>query len=139
MQKVSFTQESLVQIGMTEPKIFATWTFYDHDIQYTPMALGPEAIFDSSSYYKIKLDDSLLDYFASNDVQVDLHLVTGNDCKNLANASVKLNELLHYPANKLHGSVMLHWNKGKQGVLGTLDYWFKLHTAGKTIIFSPRI
>ena len=28
-------------MGIPEPKVFATWTFYDHDMQYTPMALGP--------------------------------------------------------------------------------------------------
>ena len=47
------TQESLLALGVTEPKVFAAWSFYDHHMQYTPMAFGPEAVFDSSAYYKV--------------------------------------------------------------------------------------
>ena len=53
MQKVSLTQESLLALGVTEPKVFAAWSFYDHHMQYTPMAFGPEAVFDSSAYYRV--------------------------------------------------------------------------------------
>ena len=38
--------------------------------QYTPITKGSEAIFDCSAYYKIKLDDSFLDYLAGSNVQV---------------------------------------------------------------------
>ena len=53
MQKASLTQEALLALGVTEPKVFAAWSFYDHHMQYTPMAFGPEAVFDSSAYYKV--------------------------------------------------------------------------------------
>ena len=52
---MSLTQESLLALGVTEPKVFAAWSFYDHHMQYTPMAFGPEAVFDSSAYYKVNL------------------------------------------------------------------------------------
>ena len=58
------------------------------------------------------------------------------DCKSIAQAEVSLQEVLDYPSNKLHGSVMLKaLSKDKSGidtekVIGSLDYWFKLHTAG---------
>ena len=43
---------------------------------------------------------------------------------------MKLSEVLDYPQNKLHGSIMLHGIKGssKDNVMGSLDFWFKLHT-----------
>ncbi len=131
VQQAKLTQESLVALGIPEPKVFVTWTFYDHDLQYTPMANGPNAVFDSSSYYKIRLDDSLLDFMSGNEVLFDLHLVVGSDCKHVSTTNIGLSEVLSYPSNKLHGSVILKWAAGKnKGTpMGTLDYWLKLHTA----------
>ena len=58
------------------------------------------------------------------------------DCKCIAQAEVSMNEVLDYPSNKLHGSVMLKMmpkensEVATEKVIGSLDYWFKLHTAG---------
>ena len=76
MQKAHLTKEILINLGSMEPKIFATWTFYDHSMQYTPVTPGPEAEFDCSAYYKIKLDDALLDYLAGTTVQVIYLILT---------------------------------------------------------------
>ena len=71
-------------------------------------------------------------------MQVSVHLVLNKqDCKSIAQAELSLQEVLDYPSNKLHGSVMLKaLSKDKSGIdtekiIGSLDYWFKLHTAGK--------
>ena len=68
---------------------------------------------------------------------MSVHLVLNKkDCKSIAQAELSLHEVLDYPSNKLHGSVMLKAvSKDKSGidnekVIGSLDYWFKLHTAG---------
>ena len=57
------------------------------------------------------------------------------DCKSLAYAEIPLKEVLDYPSNKLHGSVMLNSlqskTDGPNKIVGTLDYWFKMHAAGK--------
>ena len=59
------------------------------------------------------------------------------DCKSIAQGELSLHEVLDYPSNKLHGSVMLSAvsrnNAGidNEKVIGSLDYWFKLHTAGR--------
>ncbi len=71
VQKVNLTKECVVDIGMPEPKIFATWTFYEHDMQYTPVADGPKALIDCSAFYKVKLDDAFLDYLVDSIVQVN--------------------------------------------------------------------
>ena len=58
------------------------------------------------------------------------------DCKCIAQTEMSMNEVLDYPSNKLHGSVMLkmmpkeHSEVATEKVIGSLDYWFKLHTAG---------
>jgi len=57
-------------------------------------------------------------------------------CKPIGHAYVKLKEVLDFPSNKLHGSVVLYSSStqknqpAKTNVLGTLEYWFKLHVAG---------
>ncbi len=68
-------------------------------------------------------------------------VVSDKDCKAIGQAQLKLNEVVHYPSNKLHGSVLLHSLKSSTAsaassssvkpptVIGSLDYWFKLHTA----------
>ena len=77
------------------------------------------------------MDDSFLDYVsdAASAVQFDVHHVVSNDCTLFATANISLAEIIDYPANKLHGSVMLHSSKSKERIVGTMDYWFKLHTA----------
>ena len=47
-------------------------TFYDHDMQYTPVVTGPTAVFDCSALYKVKLDDAMLDYLSENALQVTI-------------------------------------------------------------------
>ena len=39
-------------------------------MQYTPVVTGPNATFDCSALYKVKLDDAMLDYFSENVLQV---------------------------------------------------------------------
>ncbi len=140
IQKVTLTQEALLSLGVPQPKLFAAWSFYDHQMQYTPMALGPEAVFDSSAFYKVRLDDSFLDYVSSSSadggsaIQFDVHHVVSNDCELFGAASVSLAEIIEFPTNKLHGSVMLYSAKNKDRVVGTMDYWFKLHTAATSRI-----
>ena len=70
MLKAHLTKEILINLGSMEPKIFLTWTLYDHSMQYTPVIAGPEAAFDCSAYYKVKLDDAFLEYLSSTPVQV---------------------------------------------------------------------
>ena len=53
IQKANLTKVCLLHLGTNEPQIFATWTFYEHDMQYTPVIKGPQAILDCSAYYKV--------------------------------------------------------------------------------------
>ena len=68
VHKVSLSQELLLLIGVPEPKLFVSWLFYDSDQSYTPVMSGPTTVFDSSSYYKVKLDDSFLEFLTDTEV-----------------------------------------------------------------------
>ena len=71
-------------------------------------------------------------------LKVELHLVTeGQDCHPIGQSTIRLNEVLDYPSNKLHGSVVVYASAtqknqpAKTNMLGTLEYWFKLNTSGE--------
>jgi hypothetical protein len=61
------------------------------------------------------------------------------DCHPIGHAGIRLNEVLDFPSNKLHGSVVVYAattqknQPAKTNILGTLEYWFKLNTSGKNI------
>ena len=130
VQKVTLSQDILLLIGIPEPRLFVSWLFYDSDQSYTPVLPGPVAVFDSSSYYKIKLDDSFMEFLSDHEVIFQVHVAINNDCQTVAAAVIKFAEILDYPQNKLHGNVNLNGVKGssKDTQVGSMDYWFKLHT-----------
>ena len=88
------TKEALVHVlKYNEPNIFATWNFYEADMQYSPVVQGPMASFECSALYKVRLTDCLLDYFADQLLQVDVHMVLDEptqDCKQFGTAHLKL-------------------------------------------------
>ena len=124
-----------------QPALFATWTFFEHDMQYTPVIKGPQAQLDCSAYYKVKLDEAFLDYLMDSSVMVEIHMTSHDSdqpqCQSVGQAELKLTEVVHYPSNKLHGSVLViapPQTDKEPKVIGSLDYWFKLHTAATSKI-----
>uniref|UniRef100_A0A0K2T4J1 Protein fantomlike [Strongylocentrotus purpuratus] n=1 Tax=Lepeophtheirus salmonis TaxID=72036 RepID=A0A0K2T4J1_LEPSM len=138
ISKVSLIPNAVTAINDEHLNIFATWCFYDNEMQYSPVIQGPEASLDCSSYYKVKLKDEFLEYLKEGYMVVEIHLATDdesdkeNSCRTIASARINLSQVLEYPSNKLHGSVMVYSTSGVRetsNILGTLDFWFKLHTA----------
>lgn len=143
IQKVNLTRECLLHLGASHPGLFATWTFFEHDMQYTPVIKGPQAQLDCSAYYKVKLDEAFLDYLMDSSVMVEIHMTSQEadpdqpQCRSVGQAELKLTEVVHYPSNKLHGSVLViapPQTDKEPKVIGSLDYWFKLHTAATSKI-----
>ena len=130
IQKISLDENVLMMIGLSEPRLFLSWVFYDSDQSYSPVLQGPTAFYNSSSYYKVKLDDSFLEYLMDTDVMFQVHLAINNECQTIAAAFVKFSEIVDYPQNKLHGTTTLVGVKGsnKDMSVGRFIYWFKLHT-----------
>ena len=80
-------------------------------MQYTPVIKGPQAQLDCSAYYKVKLDEAFLDYLMDSSVMVEMHMTSHDSdqpqCQSVGQAELKLTEVVHYPSNKLHGSVLV--------------------------------
>ena len=73
-----------------------------------------------------------------NFLQVELHqVIEGQDCRTIGQSTIRMNEVLNYPSNKLHGSVIVYASAtqknhpAKNNTLGTLEYWFKLNASGQ--------
>ena len=60
-------------------------------------------------YTQVKLDDPFLDFLMDSSVMVELHMtpIESSECKTIGQAELKLAEVVHYPSNKLHGSVLI--------------------------------
>ena len=60
----------------------------------------------------MKLDDPFLDFLMDSSVLVELHMtpMESSECKTIGQAELKLAEVVHYPSNKLHGSVLIQGN-----------------------------
>ena len=71
---------------------------------------------------------------------VEIHMTKEHveaQCQAVGQAELKLAEVVHYPSNKLHGSVLVvspPQGEHEPKVVGSLDYWFKLHTAATSRI-----
>ena len=54
--------EALRELADNEPNVFCTWEFYEYEIQSTPVLRGPQAQFNFTSKYIVKVDDFFLHY-----------------------------------------------------------------------------
>ena len=88
--------------------------------------------------FQVSIDSSFLEYLETREVCLQVHLVLENDCQTLATTYLNFSEILEYPNNKLHRTLKLKGIKGstKDEVLGTIDFWFRLHTHDVRPIFQ---
>ena len=54
--------DALREIHDDEPHLFATWEFFEHEVQATPVLKGPRPDFEFTSQYIVKVDDFFLHY-----------------------------------------------------------------------------
>ena len=54
--------DGLREINDEEPHLFATWEFFEHEVQSTPVMKGPRPDFEFTSQYIVKVDDFFLHY-----------------------------------------------------------------------------
>ena len=60
--QIMLSPEGLDALGDEEPSVFATWEFYEYEIQATPVMKGPRSEFQFTSQYLVKVDDFFLHY-----------------------------------------------------------------------------
>lgn len=106
INKVTFSSEVLQASGDKEPVTFCTYAFYDFETHCTPLAVGPQPLYDFTSQYVIETTSLFLHYLQGASAQLDLHQAVASEHRTLASARICFDKVLETVA-KVHGSATL--------------------------------
>ncbi|XP_063092987.1 X-linked retinitis pigmentosa GTPase regulator-interacting protein 1 isoform X2 [Cavia porcellus] len=117
------TSAALAQAGDVQPTTFCTYAFYDFETHCTPLAVGPQPLYDFTSQYVIETTSLFLHYLQGASAQLDLHQAVASEHRTLASARICFDKVLETVA-KVHGSATLTGAGGQD--FGVLEYWVRL-------------
>uniref|UniRef100_A0A8D1JQ29 X-linked retinitis pigmentosa GTPase regulator-interacting protein 1 n=1 Tax=Sus scrofa TaxID=9823 RepID=A0A8D1JQ29_PIG len=118
------TSAALAQAGDSEPTTFCTYSFYDFETHCTPLAVGPQPLYDFTSQYVVETDSLFLHYLQGASAQLDLHQAQASEHHTLAAGWICFDKVLE-TVERVHGSATLTGAGGE--VFGVLEYWMRLH------------
>ncbi|XP_025726167.2 X-linked retinitis pigmentosa GTPase regulator-interacting protein 1 isoform X3 [Callorhinus ursinus] len=118
------TSAALAQAGDTQPTTFCTYSFYDFETHCTPLAVGPQPLYDFTSQYVVEIDSLFLNYLRGASAQLDLHQAIASEHHTLAAGWICCERVLE-TVEKVHGSTTLTGAGGED--FGVLEYWMRLH------------
>ncbi|XP_076983370.1 X-linked retinitis pigmentosa GTPase regulator-interacting protein 1 isoform X2 [Tamandua tetradactyla] len=124
LHQAFLTSAALAQAGDTQPTTFCTYFFYDFETHCTPLAVGPQPLYDFTSQYVVETDSLFLYYLQRASAQIDLYQTVASEHYTLATGWICFNKVLE-TMDKVHGSTMLTGPGGED--FGVLDYWMRLH------------
>ncbi|XP_074091026.1 X-linked retinitis pigmentosa GTPase regulator-interacting protein 1-like [Macrotis lagotis] len=114
---------ALSQAGDPQFASFCTYSFYDFEIHCTPLAVGPQPLYDFTSQYMVTTDYLFLNYLQGALTRINLHQTAALDHKTLAVGWLHFDKVLE-TVEKVYGTAMLTGNNGEE--FGTLEYWMRL-------------
>ncbi|XP_004402181.1 PREDICTED: X-linked retinitis pigmentosa GTPase regulator-interacting protein 1 [Odobenus rosmarus divergens] len=117
------TSAALAQAGDTQPTTFCTYSFYDFETHCTPLAVGPQPLYDFTSQYVVETDSLFLNYLRGASAQLDLHQAIASEHHTLAAGWICFERVLE-TVEKVHGSTTLTGADGED--FGVLEYWMRL-------------
>ncbi|XP_027950961.1 X-linked retinitis pigmentosa GTPase regulator-interacting protein 1 [Eumetopias jubatus] len=117
------TSAALAQAGDTQPTTFCTYSFYDFETHCTPLAVGPQPLYDFTSQYVVETDSLFLNYLRGASAQLDLHQAIASEHHTLAAGWICCERVLE-TVEKVHGSTTLTGAGGED--FGVLEYWMRL-------------
>lgn len=120
------TSAALAQAGDTQPTTFCTYSFYDFETHCTPLAVGPQPLYDFTSQYVVETDSLFLNYLHGASARLDLYQAIASEHHTLAAAWICFERVLE-TVEKVHGSTTL---TGK---------CCQLPTAPRTNVEFPRV
>lgn len=100
------TSAALAQAGDTQPSTFCTYSFYDFETHCTPLAVGPQPLYDFTSQYAVETDSLFLCYLQGASAQLDLHQAIASEHHTLAAGWICFDRVLE-TVERVHGSVTL--------------------------------
>ncbi|XP_034850698.1 X-linked retinitis pigmentosa GTPase regulator-interacting protein 1 [Mirounga leonina] len=117
------TSAALAQAGDTQPTTFCTYSFYDFETHCTPLAVGPQPLYDFTSQYVVEIDSLFLNYLHGASAQLDLHQAVASEHHTLAAGWICFERVLE-TVEKVRGSTTLTGAGGED--FGVLEYWMRL-------------
>lgn len=85
------TSAALAQAEDTQPTTFCTYSFYDFETHCTPLAVGPQPLYDFTSQYVVETDSL---FYPSNYVQLELQVAQGV-CSGWSPDEISFKHILH--------------------------------------------
>ncbi|XP_036895742.1 X-linked retinitis pigmentosa GTPase regulator-interacting protein 1 isoform X4 [Sturnira hondurensis] len=118
------TSAALAQAEDPQPTTFCTYSFYDFETHCTPLAVGPQPLYDFTSQYVVETDSFFLHYLQGASAQLDLYQVLASEHHTLAAGWIYFDRVLE-TVERVHGSATLTGAGGED--FGVLEYWIRLH------------
>uniref|UniRef100_A0A667GAD8 RPGR interacting protein 1 n=1 Tax=Lynx canadensis TaxID=61383 RepID=A0A667GAD8_LYNCA len=115
---------ALDQAGDTQPTTFCTYSFYDFETHCTPLAVGPQPLYDFTSQYVVETDSLFLNYLHGASVRLDLHQAVASEHHTLAAGWIYLRGCWRLWM-RVHGCTILTVRAGEK-TSGVLEYWMRL-------------
>ena len=123
IDRVALSEDAQKMIGDSQPSLFVTYGFHEFEIQTTPVAKGPVAVFKFTSQFKVDMDDLFLGYLMQNVCDFELHQAIGTDFRTLACAKLSFRDVFEKSQGRLYGSATLLGNsRAGVEIVGTLEY-----------------
>uniref|UniRef100_A0ACB8E9Q4 Uncharacterized protein n=1 Tax=Sphaerodactylus townsendi TaxID=933632 RepID=A0ACB8E9Q4_9SAUR len=120
--KVTFSAEAAKAFRDQEPATFCTYSFYDFELQMTPVVRGLNPIYNFTSQYLVRVDDFFLQYIQRNAATLEVHHAYGVDFETSAACQLRFNEILE-KNGRIYSSAMLVGIGGDIQNYGSVEYW----------------
>ncbi|XP_048814872.1 protein fantom isoform X3 [Lagopus muta] len=125
INKITLSSAAVHAFGDREPATFCCFTFYDFQLETTPVLYGNTQLYHFTSQHRVKIDDCFLNYLRSNSITLEFHHAYGRDHETVAICQVALHETLEQNG-RIYGSGDLVGVNGNVEGFGTLEYWIRL-------------
>ncbi|XP_061221057.1 protein fantom isoform X2 [Neopsephotus bourkii] len=125
ISKVIFSSAVTQAFGVCEPATFCSYSFYDFELQATPIVYGCTPSYDFTSQYLVQANDCFLHYMQQNSITFEVHHAYGTDYETIAACQLKLHEVLENNG-KIYSTANLVGIKGNIQNYGTVEYWIRL-------------
>ncbi|XP_066244318.1 X-linked retinitis pigmentosa GTPase regulator-interacting protein 1 isoform X7 [Saccopteryx leptura] len=100
------TSAALAQAEDTQPTTFCTYSFYDFETHCTPLAVGPQPLYDFTSQYVVETDSLFLHYLQGASARLDLHQALASEHHTLAAGCICFDKVLE-TVERVYGSATL--------------------------------
>ncbi|XP_015277767.1 PREDICTED: protein fantom [Gekko japonicus] len=123
--KVIFSTEAVKAFRDQEPATFCTYSFYDFELQTTPVVWGLNPAYNFTSQYLVRVDDFFLQYVQKNTATLEVHHAYGVDFETAAACQLRFHEILE-KNGRIYGSAILVGVGGDLQNYGSVEYWVRL-------------